>query len=80
MATPLQEYETIVIGSPYQEIRKTFLDLKQGLNATVKGFGDMSAREIAALSGLTEATLAKKREFGEPFLLEGDPTKSSLKP
>ena len=67
------EYETIVIGSPYQEIRKTFLELKLELNAKVKGFGDMTEREVAAISGLTEeeATLAKRRDFGEPFIFEG---------
>lgn len=61
------EYETIVIGSPYQEIRKTFLELKLELNAKVIGFGDMTAREVAAISGLTEeeGTLAKEREFGD---------------
>jgi len=42
------------------------------MNVPVKGFGDMSAKEIAALTGLalTEAKLAKEREFNEPFLFE----------
>lgn len=74
------EYETIVIGSPYQEIRKTFLELKLELNAKVIGFGDMTAREVAAISGLTEeeGTLAKEREFGEPFIFEGEPDERFL--
>lgn len=76
------EYETIVIGSPYKEIRKTFLELKLELNAKVLGFGDMTAREIAAISGLTEeeANLAKQRDFGEPFIFfEGDADERFLK-
>jgi len=69
------EYEALTIGTPYEELRKAFLKLKQELNAKVKGFADMTAREIAALSGLTEeeATLAKRRNFGEPFVFEGEP-------
>jgi len=68
------EYEALTIGTPYEELRKAFLKLKQELNAKVKGFADMTAREIAALSGLTEeeATLAKRRNFGEPFVFEGE--------
>lgn len=75
------EYETIVTGTPYQTIRKAFLELKHGLNAKVKGFGDMTEREIAALSGLTEeeAALAKQRDFGEPFFFEGEPDGRLLK-
>ena len=74
-------YETTVIGSPYQEIRKTFLELKLELNAKVIGFGDMTAREVAAISGLTEeeGTLAKEREFGEPFIFEGEPDERFLR-
>lgn len=74
-------YDIIAIGTPYQEIRETFIDLRQRLNARVKGFGDMTAREITAISGLTaeEANLAKQRDFGEPFIFEGDTDNSFLK-
>jgi mannosyl-3-phosphoglycerate phosphatase len=75
------EYEIITIGTPYEKIRIAFIDLRQRLNAKVKGFGDMSAREVAALSGLTEkeAALAKQRDFGEPFIFEGEPDDVFLK-
>ncbi|MBI4746103.1 MAG: HAD-IIB family hydrolase [Deltaproteobacteria bacterium] len=75
------ECETIAIGAPYWELRSAFLKLKQELNAKVIGFGDMTAREIAALSGLTEeeATLAKERDFGEPFIFEGETDDRFLK-
>jgi mannosyl-3-phosphoglycerate phosphatase len=40
----------------------------------IKGFGDLSAREIADLTGLTfsKAVLARQREFTEPFLIEDE--------
>lgn len=66
-------YDSIILGTPYHEIRKIFIELRQQFNAKVKGFGDMTIRDVAALSGLTqeEAALAKEREFGEPFIFEG---------
>lgn len=74
-------YDSIMLGTPYQEIRGDLIELRQRLNARVNGFGDMSAREIAALSGLTgeEAALAKEREFGEPFIFEGEPDERFLR-
>lgn len=74
-------YDFVILATPYQEIRETFIDLRQRLNARVKGFGDMTAREIAVISGLTEeeANLAKQRDFGEPFIFfEGDADKRFL--
>jgi mannosyl-3-phosphoglycerate phosphatase family protein len=66
-------YRLIRFGSPYQELRNALTDLRERLAIKVRGFGDMSAQEIAALSGLTgsEAALAKMREFDEPFIFEG---------
>ena len=67
-----EKYETIILGKHYNEIRRVFIKLREEMNVPVKGFGDMSAKEIAALIGLTltEAKLAKEREFDEPFLFE----------
>jgi len=67
-----EKYETIILGKHYNEIRRVFIKLREEMNVPVKGFGDMSAKEIAALTGLTltEAKLAKEREFDEPFLFE----------
>ena len=67
-----EKYETIILGKHYNEIRRVFIKLREEMNVPVKGFGDMSAKEIAALTGLalTEAKLAKEREFNEPFLFE----------
>ncbi len=64
------KYEITVFGRPYQEIRQEFVRLRESLRIDVRGFGDMTAEEIASLTGLSpeEAVLAKKREFGEPFI------------
>lgn len=67
-------YRLIRFGSPYQELRNLLMDLRERLSIRVRGFGDMSAQEIASISGLSEseAALAKMREFDEPFILEGN--------
>ncbi len=68
--TPKDAYEVTVFGRPYQEIRQEFIRLRESLRIDVRGFGDMTAEEISSVTGLPhdEAILAKKREFGEPFL------------
>ena len=70
------EYRLIRFGSPYQELRKELTDLRERLSIKVRGFGDMSAQEIASISGLSEsdAVLAKMRDFDEPFIFEESST------
>ncbi|MGE5173289.1 MAG: HAD-IIB family hydrolase [Betaproteobacteria bacterium] len=67
-----EEYTVHAFGRPYQEIRKQFVRLRESLHIPVRGFGDMTVAEIAALTGLPqeEAALARKRGFGEPFVFE----------
>jgi mannosyl-3-phosphoglycerate phosphatase len=68
-------YSIITMGRPYDEIRGIFKEIKDTLSISAPGFGDMSAEEIAALTGLgiVEARLAKLRDFDEPFVVdEGD--------
>ncbi len=66
-------YLVTSFGTPYTEIRKAFIRIREELRAAVKGFGDMTTDEVAALTGLSpdEAALARQREFGEPFIFEG---------
>ena len=68
-------YEVIALGSPYSEIRKRFLAMRDRLGTAVRGFGDMTIEEVADLTGLTpeEARLAKQRDFEEPFIFTGEP-------
>lgn len=68
-------YHVISLGRPYEEIRKTFTEIRDRLHIKVKGFGDMTAEQIAELTGLSfeEASLARMRDFDEPFVFEGNP-------
>lgn len=66
-------YEIVRLGAGYGELRKALETLRQrGL--PVRGFGDMSAKEVSEVTGLclNEARMAQKRDFDEPFVLEGD--------
>ena len=74
-------YEVIALGSPYEEIRKRFVAMRERLGIAVRGFGDMSTEEVAGLTGLTieEARLAKQRDFEEPFIFPDKPDDRFLK-
>lgn len=69
------------LGTPYAEIRKHFVRLREQLHAKVRGFADMSAEEVAALTGLgrDEAALARQREFDEAFVFDGEPDRNFLR-
>jgi mannosyl-3-phosphoglycerate phosphatase family protein len=68
-------YDVVSLGSPYEDIRKRFTALRDRLGIAVRGFGDMSAEEVAGLMGLTieEARLAKQRDYEEPFVFPNTP-------
>lgn len=62
----------IKLGIDYEEIRAAFADIREKTGFRMTGFGDMTAEEITARTGLPaeEAHLAKMRDFDEPFFLE----------
>lgn len=65
-------YEVIRLGAEYTDLRKVVNALRsEGFD--IKGFGDMSAEEIAVVTGLDifEAEMAKERDFDEPFIAGG---------
>ena len=69
-----QGYNIIVLGKSYVIIRGKLEVVRNRTDATIIGFGDMTAEEIAKDSGLplSLAQLAKKREYSEPFkILDG---------
>lgn len=74
-AASLDGYQLITLGLPYAEIRSRFGALREQLGIRVSGFGDMTAEEVAELTGLScdDATLAKQRDFDEPFVFDGAP-------
>ena len=67
------QYHVLTLGMPYPQVRRRFVQLREQLGATVRGFGDMTAGEVADLTGLPadDAQLAMQREFGEPFIFLG---------
>jgi mannosyl-3-phosphoglycerate phosphatase family protein len=74
-------YQLIRLGTPYAEIRKQFVRLREQLHAKVRGFADMTVAEVAALTGLAgdEAALAKQRDFDEAFVFEGETDENFLR-
>ena len=66
------DYHVIRLGARYSDLRKAIEALrKEGFK--VRGFGDMSAKEISEVAGMTieEAKMAKERDFDEPFIFKG---------
>jgi mannosyl-3-phosphoglycerate phosphatase len=73
-------YQVISLGMPYTDIRGHFTRLRDTLQIMAPGFGDMTADEIASLTGISpvEAVLAKQRDYEEPFVFTGDPDERLL--
>jgi mannosyl-3-phosphoglycerate phosphatase len=67
-----ERYLIIEFGTPYSELRAALSRMKKLYPGKIKGFGDLSAAEVARVCGfsLAEARLAKKRGYDEPFILE----------
>jgi mannosyl-3-phosphoglycerate phosphatase len=68
------DYEVIRLGAAYPDLRWALEQLRRE-GFRVRGFGDMTTRQVAELTGLSleAAGLAKERDFDEPFALE-EPT------
>ena len=74
-------YQLIRLGTPYVEIRKQFMRLREQMHAKVRGFADMTVGDVAALTGLTEeeAALARQRDFDEAFVFEDNTDENFLR-
>lgn len=66
-------YIVIELGTNYRRLRKTLGEIKYKLDNGIIGFGDMNPEELSRDSGLdiTEARLAKRREYDEAFRVKG---------
>jgi len=66
-------YQIIELGRPYSEIRQILGQIRAELGLNFRGFGDMSAEEVAMETGLDleAAQRAKEREYDETVKLEG---------
>jgi mannosyl-3-phosphoglycerate phosphatase len=72
-----RRYRVIELGAKYEELRRNLKEIEEESEGSLKisGFGDMSAEEIAADSGLSlrEAELSRMREYDEAFkVIAGD--------
>ncbi len=66
-------YWVLELGVSYPQLVAVLDAVRKETAVPIKGFSDLTAEEIASLSGLNlkEAELAKEREYDEPFLIEG---------
>jgi len=73
-------YFIVELGTPYKKIREAFNQMRLLFPKKLKGFGDLSSKEVAHLCGfsLDQGKLAKKREYDEPFILENEATKEAI--
>jgi len=65
-----------VLGLPYEMVRGMLAEAAAEAGARVRGYGDMTADEVAAETGLSpaEAVRARSRQWSETFLVtSGDP-------
>lgn len=69
------EQELVTFGLTYREVREGLDEAARAAGVTVRGYGDMSVEEVAALTGLSlaAAARARTREFTETFVI-ADPT------
>ncbi len=65
-------FHVVTLGASYEDLRKALKELREE-GFRVQGFGDMSAAEVAEITGLSreESVMAKERYFDEPFLFQG---------
>jgi mannosyl-3-phosphoglycerate phosphatase len=59
------------LGLPYGTLVRKLQEIRKELGLNIKGFSDMSIREISRLTGLNmeNSQLAAMREYDEPFLI-----------
>jgi mannosyl-3-phosphoglycerate phosphatase len=69
-------YDVIELGMPYHLLRDVLKQIEDAVETPLHGFGDLSVDDIMQVTGLShaDATLAKMREYDEPFLLQGPQT------
>ena len=78
----VDELLVIELGIPYNEVRRLLGKIKEEGRFHFRGFGDMSAEEVAKASGLDieSAKLAKQREYDETvkFDISGEEMSKAL--
>jgi len=70
------EYAVIEIGIPISVLREALKTAAEKTGSDIRGMGEMTIEEVCRLTGLkkTQAGMAMKRSYDEPFILTaGDP-------
>jgi mannosyl-3-phosphoglycerate phosphatase len=72
-------YQVIEFGIPYHRIREILVQVRNDTGVNFRGFGDMSAEEVASLISLDleAAQRAKAREYDETLNLDGTPDETN---
>jgi len=73
-AMRVARYFCVPLGRPYAEATAAAEELAEETGATIVGYSQMTAREIARNTGqsVRQAELARQREFSERFFFAGD--------
>lgn len=66
------DYQVVELGSPYRAMVGELAELKRKTGLPLRGFSDMTVREVASRCRLSllQAARAKRREYDEPFLIK----------
>jgi mannosyl-3-phosphoglycerate phosphatase len=69
-ASPAGSYDCLALARGYTNVAAALAEAASEAGITVTGFHDMSAREVACLTGLAprDAQRAKRRDFDVPFI------------
>jgi len=72
-AATIGRYHCLALARPYEEVVALLEEIAGKTGASVVGFHNLSAREIAQNTGLSQrqAELARERDFDEPFFFAG---------
>ena len=73
-------YLIVELGTPYPKLREVLNQMNTLFPGKLRGFGDLTPKEVADFCGfsLSQATLAKKRDYDEPFILEDESLEDAL--
>ena len=73
-AAPRGDYDVVEIGTPYVRLRTALKEIGRDLGCHLRGFGDLTLKEVSALTGLSpaETLLATQREYDEPVVVESN--------
>jgi len=69
----LDGYFALELGTFHLQIIEALESIKKETGIPIRGFSDLTENELTSLCGLNpkEAAFAKKREYDEPFVIEG---------